>query len=196
VPTPDPARDFGGTTPSDAVMEITPEWVENRLLPIMRDLSRRGILIAYDSGIEPRSKGSQLEEPPRIMGRTNNIVALTDAQISVFSISLSPGMMVSGRVLYAIRASDGTEHQSLIGHILFAMLNKNGTLYTNPDSTVSMPDMEIFVASSGTLSTGWAITTSGSIATMRVTPTGSLSETLYVMEYTVETFPQVPVIPA
>jgi hypothetical protein len=175
-------------------LHITPDWVENELLPILRELSRRGVHVVYDSGIEPRSKARENEQPHMVLSDPHKIVALTDALTTVFSITVEPGEMVSGRVLYGIRASDTTDHQALAGTLLFAIVNKGGTFTTNPTSTPSAPDLEIYAASSGTLSTVWSITTSGTVATLKVTPTGSLTEQLYGLEYIVDTFPNVPII--
>lgn len=170
------------------------ETVERQLLPILRELSRRGVIVLYDSGVEPRTKSRENEQPPAILGSTLRLKPLTDAQTALFSFTLNAGRMVSGRITYAIRASDGTDHQSLIGSLLFAAVNKAGTIIANPNSTPVMADEEIYAASSGTLSTLWAITASGSVATVHVTPSGSLTEQVYGIEYTVELFPAIAIV--
>jgi hypothetical protein len=37
---------------------LTVDWVERHLIPILRELSRTGVKIIYESGIEPVSRGS------------------------------------------------------------------------------------------------------------------------------------------
>ncbi len=174
--------------------QITNDWVENYLLPILKDLSRRGVIVAYDSGIEIRSKSRENEQSPIVLADPRNAVTLTDMLTAVFSVTVNSGNMVAGRINYSVRASNGTDHQALIGHLLFAIINKAGTLTTNPTSTPTLPDNEIYTSSSGTLSTMWSMTTSGTTVTLNVTPSGSLTETLYGLEYTVEVFPDVSII--
>lgn len=174
--------------------EITIDLVERQLLPILRDLSRRGVIVAYNSGIEPRSRATENEQPPNVFHDPHGLIPLTDALTTVFSVTVRSGEMVSGRITYAVRASNGTDHQSLIGHLLFAMVNKAGTFTTTPSSEPIAPDSEVYAVSTGSLSTMWSITTSGSVATIKVTPTGSLTEIIYGLEYSVDIFPQIPII--
>jgi hypothetical protein len=42
-------------------LEITAEWVEAHLVPILRELSRRGVIIVYDAGVEKTARGSTEE---------------------------------------------------------------------------------------------------------------------------------------
>lgn len=49
------APERGAQTPP---MEITQEWVERYIVPHLRALSRMGIHIIFDSGVEPLTRGS------------------------------------------------------------------------------------------------------------------------------------------
>lgn len=176
---------------------VTRDWIENELLPLLRELSRKGTIVAYDSGIEPRTKGREYETPPQVFGDPHGFVALTDALTPVCSMRVQSSEMLCGKLTYAVRASDGTDHQALAGELLFAIVNKAGTFTTTPSSEPCLPDHEVYaISNASTLSSLWSITTSGSVATLNVTPSGSLTEVLYGLEYVIETFPRVPIIPA
>lgn len=110
-------------------------------------------------------------------------ITLTDAATDVIAIDISSGEMTSGKLTYAIRASDGTDHQSAIGEVFFAFVNKGGTI----TRTVNKVN-ETVAVSSGTLSTTWSTTATTSQVTLRVTPSGSLSETTYTLNYNYELF--------
>ena len=42
---------------STIMPEITQEWVEKNIIPHLRSLSRNGVLILFDSGVEPLTRG-------------------------------------------------------------------------------------------------------------------------------------------
>lgn len=90
-------------------------------------------------------------------------------------------------LFYHIQASDGTDFQAMSGMVAYAMVNKAGT------NTLTITDVTANNAkavSSGTLTLAWTFVTGTAKGTIKLQPTGSLTEsTPYNVTYTV--FPMI-----
>lgn len=108
------------------------------------------------------------------------VKALTDAATSLFDVTLNAGEMAGGTVVWTIIASDGTNHQAYSGIVTYAVVNKAGT-YTSQITHDAANDSK--AVSSGTLTAAWTVLNGTNKVTIRVTPTGSLTETIYQIIY-------------
>ena len=56
---PDPSTSEQNTNTefTPAIFHPTKEWVEQELLPLLRELSRNGTICIFDAGVEPLSRG-------------------------------------------------------------------------------------------------------------------------------------------
>lgn len=101
---------------------------------------------------------------------------------SLFDVACAASALVSGVIFYQVQASDGTDFQSLTGMVTYAAVNKAGTLtLTITEATGNQAK----AVSAGTLTLSWTFVTGASKGTVKLTPTGSLTETLYTVSYTV-----------
>jgi len=105
---------------------------------------------------------------------------VTDAATSLFEIALPTLTTAGGTIEATIRASDGTDVQSLSQTVNFATVNKGG-VYTHDVNVVDSAT----AVSAGTLTATWAFMDGTDKVTMQVTPTGSLTETTYDITYTI-----------
>lgn len=107
---------------------------------------------------------------------------LTDAATNLFDVTLNAGEMAGGAIVWTIIASNGTDHQSYSGIATYAVVNKAGT-YTTQITHNTANDSK--AVSSGTLTAAWTVLNGTNKVTIRVTPTGSLTETIYQILYSV-----------
>lgn len=107
---------------------------------------------------------------------------LTDAATQLFEVALSAGAMTGGIIIWTIEAGDATDWQSLSGVTTYAAVNKAGSYYTTVNNNTANDSK---ATSSGTLTTVWDILTGANKVIIRVTPTGSLTETIYRITYTI-----------
>lgn len=117
---------------------------------------------------------------------THNATAKTivdGAATSLFSVALTAGQMIGGVMHFLVRASDGTDHQVIAGIATYSAENKAGTIvgvmtYDSANEAKSV--------SAGTLTLAFTDTDDTNVATFKLQPTGSLTETTpYTIEYTV-----------
>lgn len=101
---------------------------------------------------------------------------------SLFEVAVAAAAACAGVVFYSIFASDGTDHQALTGTVTYAAVNKAGTTTVTVTNTTAP---EAKAVSSGTLTTAWTGVDSTNKITVKVQPTGSLTETAYTVIYTV-----------
>lgn len=106
---------------------------------------------------------------------------LTDAQTDLFEVALPTLKGCMGTIRYEIYATDGTDVQIRRGVAQYSAVNKAGA-YTSEIAVVS----EAASPSAGTLTATFAVTSGTNKITISVTPTGSLTETLYYIVYTIE----------
>lgn len=123
--------------------------------------------------------------PPPMASQNQNAthrVTLTDAETTLFSVDLPSGETTGGLVMFRVHASNGTDHQSLCGTMTFAAVNKAGTI--TDDETYATAN-EAKAASSGTLTLAFAVNDATNKIDVTLTPTGSLTETVYYVDFSV-----------
>lgn len=113
---------------------------------------------------------------------TGCIQTLTDAATNLFDVTLNAGEMAGGSIIWTIIASNGTDQQSYTGITTYAVVNKAGT-YTSQITHNTNNDAK--AVSSGTLTASWTVLNATNSVTIRVTPTGSLTETTYQITYSI-----------
>lgn len=101
---------------------------------------------------------------------------------SLFTVACASGEMSGGAAFFVVRASDGTDYQAMSGLITFACVNKAGT-HTATITDLSTVDAK--AVSSGTLTLAWTFVTGTNLCTVKLQPTGSLTETTYTVQLTV-----------
>lgn len=101
---------------------------------------------------------------------------------SLFEVAVTAGQMVGGTFSFLIRASDATDHQAIAGYASYAAVNKAGT--TTRTVTYDAAN-EAKAVSAGTLTLSFTATDDTNKTTIKLQPTGSLTETTYTIEYTI-----------
>ena len=107
---------------------------------------------------------------------------LTDAATSLFTVDLPASGGTGGVVFWTIFASNATDHQSFTGITTFAAVNKGGTITR---AITNDTDNDAYAESTGapTLTTTWTCTDDTNKITVKVEPTGSLTESTYYIDY-------------
>lgn len=101
---------------------------------------------------------------------------------SLFEVALANSTGAGGMAFYLVQASDGTDFQAMSGMVSYAVVDKAGT------KTLVITDVTANNAkavSAGTLTLAWTFVTGTGKATVKLQPTGSLTETSYTVSYTV-----------
>lgn len=102
---------------------------------------------------------------------------------SLADVDCQSGTTSGGMIFYHVQASDGTDFQAMSGMVAYACVNKAGTL------TLTITDVTANNAkavSAGTLTLAWTFVSGTSKGTIKLQPTGSLTETTpYNVTYTV-----------
>lgn len=101
---------------------------------------------------------------------------------SLFEIPITAGQSVGGFIVAHIFASDGTDHQGDTVLATYSAVNKAGT--TTRTITYATAN-EAKAVSAGTLTLAFTMTDDTNKATVKLQPTGSLTETTYNVVYTV-----------
>lgn len=109
---------------------------------------------------------------------------ITDASpTSLADVACASGAMCGGLLFYLVEVIDATpNYQALSGMVSYAAVNKAGTLTL---AITEVAGNQAFAASSGTLTLAWSFVTGASKGTIKVTPTGSLTEVTYRITYSV-----------
>ena len=102
---------------------------------------------------------------------------------SLFEVAVTTGQMVGGIINFLVRASDGTDHQALAGIASYSAGNKGGTVTCTVTNATGNDAKTVTGAS--TLTLAWTIAAGTNKATVKLQPTGSLTETTYTVEYNV-----------
>lgn len=105
------------------------------------------------------------------------------AATTLFTVPIAAGASVGGTVSFHAFASDGTDHQAIQGILNYASVNKAGTL-TNTITYVTANEAKAVSAGTITLSFTAAEDTAD-VLSIKVQPTGSLTETSYNITFTV-----------
>jgi hypothetical protein len=105
------------------------------------------------------------------------------AATALFTVPVAQGAAVGGVIDFFIYASDGTDQQVISGFASFASVNKAGTL-TN--TITQLATTEAKAVSAGTLTLSWTMAEdSADVVSVKLTPTGSLTETVYQIVYNI-----------
>ena len=99
---------------------------------------------------------------------------------SLFNIPLTAKNYAGGVIFFDVQASDGTDFQSFTGMTMYAGVNKAGTI-TTAITDASCNDAKAL--STGTLTLSWTATDDTNIMTIKLQPTGSLTETTFICTY-------------
>ncbi len=111
--------------------------------------------------------------------------AITDsAAYSLFTAAAASAAGAAGAVHYSVFASNGTDHQMQSGMVLYASVNKAGTITAVVTEDTVAANI-CLAASSGTLTLAWTVTSDSVKSTIKLQPTGSLTETVMNVVYTV-----------
>jgi hypothetical protein len=104
------------------------------------------------------------------------------AATALFSVPVAQGTSVGGMISFLVQASDGTDHQAIAGLATFASVNKAGTL-TNTITNLTTTNAS--AVSAGTLTLAFTMAEDAAdVVTIKLQPTGSLTETSYTVTYT------------
>jgi hypothetical protein len=101
---------------------------------------------------------------------------------SLFDVACTAATKCGGVIHFLVFASDATDHQAIAGIATYAMVNKAGT---NTLTVTYATANEAKAVSSGTLTLAWTFVTGTNKGTVKLQPTGSLTETTYTVSYTV-----------
>ncbi len=116
------------------------------------------------------------------LAASTQYIIVDGSATSLFTVACPTGAMVGGAFLFLVRASDATDFQAMSGLVTFAAVNKAGT-HTTAITDLSTVDAK--AVSSGTLTLSWSFVTGTNLCTVKLTPTGSLTETTYTVQVTV-----------
>lgn len=114
-------------------------------------------------------------------GSTKTIV--DGSATSLFDVACLAGAGAGGLIRYNVFASDGTDHQSLSGLVTYAMVNKAGT---NTLTITEVAANQAKAVSAGTLTLAWTFVTGTNKGTVKLQPTGSLTETIYRVIFNID----------
>lgn len=101
---------------------------------------------------------------------------------SLFEVAIAAAGYAAGTVHFAVFDSDATDHQVISGILTYSGVNKAGTL-TKTATYVAANEAKS--VSSGTLTLSFTTTDDTNKMTVKLQPTGSLTETIYTIFYTV-----------
>ncbi len=93
---------------------------------------------------------------------------------SLVDIAVPASAMVGGVIHYLVRASDGTDFQALSGMVTYSSVNKAATI---TGTVTELATNQAKTVSSGTLTLAWTIVAGTNKMTIKLQPTGSLTET-------------------
>lgn len=109
--------------------------------------------------------------------------AVPDASATaLFDVACAAAAMIGGVFVFTVEASDGTDHQSLSGVVSYSAVNKAGT---HTCTITQLSTVEAKAVSSGTLTLAWTCVTGTNKVTVKLQPTGSLTETIERITFTV-----------
>jgi len=99
---------------------------------------------------------------------------IDSAATSLADVACAASAMVGGNLHYVVRASDGTDFQALSGMVTYSGVNKAATI---TGTITELATNQAKTVSAGTLTLAWTIVAGANKLTIKVQPTGSLTET-------------------
>ena len=128
---------------------------------------------------------TSIKDTAGVVRQMHNATAktITDgAATSLFSVALTAGNVCGGVVHFMVHATDATDHQVIAGVATYSAENKAGTIVGNLTYDSANESKSV---SSGTLTLSFTDTDDTNVATFKLQPTGSLTETTYTVTYSV-----------
>lgn len=155
----------------------------------VRDTDDTTILAAIDANgvfASPVAKTPLVKDTSGVTRAIFNATTKTivdGSATALFDVACADDTASAGLVFYQVFASNGTDHQTMAGMISYSGVSKAGTLTaTNPGYATANDCKSV---SSGTLTLAWTSATGTAKFTVKLQPTGSLTETVYWVKYTV-----------
>lgn len=108
---------------------------------------------------------------------------LTEGAATGFAdISIPSGETLAGECLYAVEASDGTDHQTRSGRVRFVAVNKAGVV----TASINEVGTQEVAVSAGTLTVTNTVTAGASKITLESNATSSLAQTVLRVRYRID----------
>jgi len=102
---------------------------------------------------------------------------------SLADVAVPASAMVGGVIHYTVRASDGTDFQALTGMVTYSGVNKAATI---TGTITEVAGNQAKTVSTGTLTLAWTIVAGANKLTIKLQPTGSLTETTYDVTFSIQ----------
>jgi hypothetical protein len=128
---------------------------------------------AFADAVKVTADGTIFKQLADCLFHTKTIV--DGSATSLFELAVASGAMSGGWAFYMVEASDGTDYQTMAGMITFSAVNKAGTVTSTAPGYATGNDCKS--VSSGTLTLAWTATAGTLKTTIKLQPTGSLTET-------------------
>lgn len=109
------------------------------------------------------------------MGKYTSKTIVDGSATALFDFAVASGAMAGGVAFYTVEASDGTDFQTMSGMITYSAVNKAGSVTASAIGYVTGNDSKS--VSSGTLTLAWTNVAGTLKSTVKLQPTGSLTET-------------------
>lgn len=109
-------------------------------------------------------------------------VIVDGAATSLFDVALPQNAWCGGRIDYVVTVGDGTDFQALTGIVTYAAVSK---VAVQTLTITELATTQAKAVSSGTLTLAWTFVTGTLKGTVKLQPTGSLTETIYNITYSV-----------
>lgn len=118
----------------------------------------------------------------QVIGQASAKTIIDSSATALADVAIASGARCGGLLFYTVEVGDGTDHQALTGIVSYSSVNKAGT-QTLAITNATANDAK--AASSGTLTLSWTLVTGTGKCTIKVQPTGSLTETTYTVTFTI-----------
>lgn len=128
---------------------------------------------------------TSIKDSAGVVRQMHNATAKTivdGSATSLFSVAITAGQVCGGMVNFMVHATDATDHQVIAGIGYYTAENKAGTIV---GSFIYDSANESKSVSSGTLTLAFSDTDDTNVATFKLQPTGSLTESTYTITYSV-----------
>lgn len=110
--------------------------------------------------------------------------AIVDASATtLFTVPIAQSSAIGGIVHFQVYNTDGTDFQCLTGQVAYSSVNKAGTLTS---TITNLTTVDAKAVSAGTITLAFTMAEdTADIVSIKVQPTGSLTETTYNITYNV-----------
>lgn len=154
---------------------LASEGASPNTVGVVFDNNNGGTATRTSSLVSPKfcSDGSTIQQ--LLDGVWTSKTIVDGSATSLFDLSVASGDISGGWAFYLVEASDGTDYQVMSGMITFSAVNKAGTVTSSAPGYATTNDCKS--VSSGTLTLAWTATAGTLKTTIKLQPTGSLTET-------------------